>query len=328
MVSEDFVDRRAPFRVKNPVAIRNLGRNLESYLHSGETRPIALGRASDRRYSLAGAYAEPLPVYVICDLLGVPGDDHAQLRAWSQAIVHMYEQGVDDTTKREAIKASVAFSAYVAALVDERKAEMARGIRGEDLLTDLIAERDTASGGAARLSEDELVATVVLLLNAGHEASVNVFGNGVHALLSHPEQRDRVLAGEVSVATALEEMIRYDAALQMFERTATEDVDVAGTLVREGDTIACLMGSANRDAAVFTDPETFDVARDPNPHVGFGMGLHFCLGAPLARMELDISISRLLERFPRLELTGVAPRRPTWVLRGFESVEVDLGEAA
>ncbi|MBW9204813.1 cytochrome P450 [Mumia sp. zg.B17] len=277
---------------------------------------------------ILGDYAEPLPVYVICDLLGVPGADHAQLRAWSQAIVHMYEQGVDDTTKREAIEASVAFSAYVAELVDERKAQMARGIRGEDLLTDLIAERDTASGGAARLSEDELVATVVLLLNAGHEASVNVFGNGVHALLSHPEQRDRVLSGEVSVTTALEEMIRYDAALQMFERTATEDVDVAGTLVREGDTVACLMGSANRDAAVFTDPEAFDVARDPNPHVGFGMGLHFCLGAPLARMELEISISRLLQRFPRLELTGVAPRRPTWVLRGFESVQINLGEAA
>ncbi|MBW9213793.1 cytochrome P450 [Mumia sp. zg.B53] len=277
---------------------------------------------------ILGDYAEPLPVYVICDLLGVPGADHAQLRAWSQAIVHMYEQGVDDTTKREAIEASVAFSAYVAELVDERKAQMARGIRGEDLLTDLIAERDTASGGAARLSEDELVATVVLLLNAGHEASVNVFGNGVHALLSHPEQRDRVLSGEVSVTTALEEMIRYDAALQMFERTATEDVDVAGTLVREGDTVACLMGSANRDAAVFTHPEAFDVARDPNPHVGFGMGLHFCLGAPLARMELEISISRLLQRFPRLELTGVAPRRPTWVLRGFESVQINLGEAA
>ncbi|MGH1563473.1 cytochrome P450 [Mumia sp. DW29H23] len=277
---------------------------------------------------ILGQYAEPLPVYVICDLLGVPGDDHAQLRTWSQGIVHMYEQGVDEATKQEAIAASVAFSAYVAELVEERKAQMRRGIRGEDLLTDLIAERDTASGGAARLSEDELVATVVLLLNAGHEASVNVFGNGLYALLSHPEQRDRVLSGEVSVATALEELIRYDAPLQLFERTATEDVEVAGTTVRAGEKVACLMGSANRDAAVFADPDAFDVARDPNPHVGFGMGLHFCLGAPLARMELEITLSRLLERFPRLELTGVAPRRPTWVLRGFEGVQVDLGEAA
>ncbi|TNC32426.1 cytochrome P450 [Mumia zhuanghuii] len=277
---------------------------------------------------ILGDYAEPLPVYVICDLLGVPGDDHAQLRTWSQGIVHMYEQGVGEETKREAIAASVAFSDYVAALVAERKAQMARGIRGDDLLTDLIAERDTESGGAARLSEDELVATVVLLLNAGHEASVNVFGNGLYALLSHPVQRDRVLSGEVSIATALEELIRYDAPLQLFERTATEDVEIAGTTVRTGDKVACLMGSANRDGAVFADADAFVVSRDPNPHVGFGMGLHFCLGAPLARMELEISLSRLLERFPRLALTGVAPRRPTWVLRGFEGVEVDLGETA
>ncbi|WP_370615998.1 cytochrome P450 [Mumia sp. Pv 4-285] len=277
---------------------------------------------------ILGEYAEPLPVYVICDLLGVPGDDHAQLRAWSQSIVHMYEEGVDDATKHDAIAGSVEFSAYVAELVNERKAEMARGIRGEDLLSDLIAERDTGSGGAGRLSEDELVATVVLLLNAGHEASVNVFGNGLHALLSHPDQRDRVLAGEVSVPTALEELIRYDAPLQLFERTATADVEVAGTTVSAGQKVACLMGSANRDGAVFADADRFDVSRDPNPHVGFGMGLHFCLGAPLARMELDITLTRLLERFPRLELTGVAPRRPTWVLRGFDAVQVDLGEAA
>ncbi|KHL14549.1 unspecific monooxygenase/hypothetical protein [Mumia flava] len=283
-----------------------------------------LASAGDGTVDVLGAYAEPLPVYVICDMLGVPGDDHARLRGWSQGIVHMYEEGVDDATKRQAIEASTEFSAYVADLVEVRKRAITDGRGGDDLLTDLIAERDSGT----RLSDDELVATVVLLLNAGHEASVNVFGNGLHALLSHPWQRDRVLAGEVPVATALEELIRYDAPLQLFERTATTEVEIEGTTVRPGETVACLMGSANRDPAVFDDAAAFDVARDPNPHVGFGMGLHFCLGAPLARMELEISLRGLLERFGPVELTGVAPRRPTWVLRGFESVEVDLKEAA
>ncbi|MCD9198922.1 cytochrome P450 [Aeromicrobium wangtongii] len=264
-------------------------------------------------FDLLGDYAEPMPVYVIADMLGVPREDHARLRDWSQAIVHMYEPGVGAPTKAAAIEASTAFSDYVRDVVEQR-----RSSPGEDLITDLIQARDDGS----KLSDDELVASVVLLLNAGHEASVNVFGNGFHALLEHPDQLARITSGEVPVETALEELIRYDAALQLFERTATADVEVSGQLIRTGEKIACLMGSANRDAAVFADADTFDVGRDPNPHVGFGMGLHFCLGAPLARLELQISIKTLLGRFPSLELAGEAPRRPTWVLRGYEKIDV------
>jgi cytochrome P450 len=264
-------------------------------------------------FDLLGDYAEPMPVYVIADLLGVPRDDHAKLRDWSQAIVHMYEPGVGALTKAAAIQASTAFSDYVRGVVEQR-----RSAPGDDLITDLIEARDEGS----KLSDDELVASVVLLLNAGHEASVNVFGNGFHALLEHPHQMERITSGEVSVETALEELIRYDAPLQLFERTATSDVEVSGQLVRSGQKIACLMGSANRDAAVFAGADVFDVGRDPNPHVGFGMGLHFCLGAPLARLELQISIRALLDRFPALTLAGESPRRPTWVLRGYESIPV------
>ena len=269
----------------------------------------------DGTVDIIGRYAEPLPVYVICDLLGVPRDDHVQLRAWSQAIVHMYEENVDQETLDEAVSAASAFADYVRAVVAERRSQP-----GDDLISDLVAERD----GTARLSDDELVASVILLLNAGHEASVNVFGNGLHALLTHPDQLARVTSGTVPMATALEELIRYDAPLQLFERTATADVDVAGVTVRRGQKVACLMGSANRDELVFADAETLDVGRDPNPHVGFGMGLHFCLGAPLARLELEITFRRLLERWPDLELAAPAPRRPTWVLRGFERIEVIL----
>jgi cytochrome P450 len=264
---------------------------------------------------LLSQYAEPLPVYVIADLLGVPRDDHVQLRAWSQAIVHMYEHDVDESVREGAVAASVAFADYVRGLLVERRASP-----GDDLVSDLLAERD----GTSQLSDDELVASVVLLLNAGHEASVNVFGNGAHALLTHPDQLTRVTSGAVPIATALEELIRYDAPLQLFERTATADVDVADVVVENGQKVACLMGSANRDELVFADAAKLDVGRDPNPHVGFGMGVHFCLGAPLARLELEITFRRLLERWPGLGLAAPAPRRPTWVLRGFEAMEVTL----
>ncbi|SKB08286.1 cytochrome P450 [Aeromicrobium choanae] len=269
--------------------------------------------ALPEQFDVLADYAEPMPVYVICDLLGVPREDHEDLRRWSQAIVHMYEKDIDEATKAEAIEASTAFSGYVREVI-----AMRRAAPGEDLVSDLIAETDAGQG----FTDDELVATVVLLLNAGHEASVNTFGNGFHALLTHRDQLTRVTSGEVPLEIALEELIRFDAPLQLFERTATKDVEVAGQLVTAGQKVACLMGSANRDAAVFADADTFDVGRDPNPHVGFGLGIHFCLGAPLARLELSITLRALLDRFPDLALVGESPRRPTWVLRGYESIQV------
>ncbi len=264
-------------------------------------------------FDVLADYAEPMPVYVICDLLGVPREDHEDLRRWSQAIVHMYEKDIDEATKLAALEASAAFSDYVHEVIAMRRRQP-----GEDLVSDLIAETDAGKG----FSDDELVATVVLLLNAGHEASVNTFGNGFHALLTHRDQLARVTSGEVPIEIALEELIRFDAPLQLFERTATKDVEVAGQVVSAGQKVACLMGSANRDPEVFEDADTFDVGRDPNPHVGFGLGIHFCLGAPLARLELSISLRALLDRFPDLVLTGESPRRPTWVLRGYESIQV------
>ncbi|MCK5892322.1 cytochrome P450 [Aeromicrobium sp.] len=271
---------------------------------------------------LLADFAEPFPVFVIADLLGFPRADHALLRDWSQAIVHMYESDVDEPTRAAAVRASTDFAAYVREIVEHRRTSP-----GDDLVTDLIAARDGAGpDGGQKLSDDELVATVVLLLNAGHEASVNTFGNGLVALLAHPEQEARVRSGEVDVATALEELIRFDAPLQLFERTATADAVVDGQVVRTGEVVACLMGSANRDPVAFEDADAFVVSRDPNPHVGFGMGLHFCLGAPLARLELQISLRTLLARFGTIELRE-SPRRPTWVLRGYESLVCELSEA-
>jgi cytochrome P450 len=167
------------------------------------------------------------------------------------------------------------------------------------------------------------VASAILLLNAGHEASVNAFGNGMVALLDNPDQLGIVRGGDDDVvAGAIEEMIRYDAPLQLFERTAKEDVVLGDVEIPAGGKVAALLGAANRDPAMFAEPARLDVTRRPNPHIGFGAGLHHCLGAPLARMELQITLPTLLNRCPGLRLAGDPVRRPTFVLRGYQSVPV------
>ncbi|MBU1803340.1 MAG: cytochrome P450 [Actinobacteria bacterium] len=247
-------------------------------------------------------YAEPLPVLVIAELLGVPASHTGDLRRWSQAIVRMYEVAPTEQLQAEAIAAAADFAALVRDLLAVR-----RGSPADDLITDLAA---------TELSDDEVVAAVVLLLNAGHEASVNVFGNGLVAMLQ------RGLRPGEDVARTVEEMLRFDSALQLFERTATADVELDGVRIREGEKIAALLGAANRDPAAFQTPDIFDVDRADNPHVAFGAGVHFCLGAPLARMELVESVGALWTRHPDLVLAGEPTSRGTFVLRGYDSVRV------
>ncbi|HEY5183663.1 MAG TPA: cytochrome P450 [Actinomycetes bacterium] len=257
-------------------------------------------------------YAEPLPVMVIAELLGVPEEDRHLLRPWSQAIVKMYEYERTPEQQVAARQAGQEFADYVVAMAVQRRAQP-----GDDLVSHLASVED----GGERLSERELVATCVLLLNAGHEASVNGFGNGLVTLLRNPEELTRLQRDPWGLApTAVEEFLRFDAPLQLFERTAKEDVDVAGIRVVAGQKIAALLGAANRDPAVFADADRFDATRDPNPHIGFGAGIHFCLGAPLARLELQTSVPMLVERFPGLRLAAEPTLRPTFVLRGYESV--------
>ncbi len=253
-------------------------------------------------FDVIADYAEPLPVLVIADLLGVPRSHAPDLRAWSQAIVKMYEVAPTQQTVDDAVSAAVDFAALVRDLVGERRSSPA-----DDLITDLVA---------TELSEDEVVAAVVLLLNAGHEASVNVFGNGLTAMLQ------RGLRPGPDVPATVEEMLRFDSALQLFERTATEDVRVGDVTVEAGQKIAALLGAANRDPAVFDEPDEFRVARSPNNHLAFGVGVHFCLGAPLARMELAESVPQLFDTFPDLELADEPVSRGTFVLRGHRSVPV------
>ncbi len=296
-------------RLRRPVAAAfNRG-------HVERLRPRVRELASDlldavdpTGFDVLADYAEPLPVLVIAELLGVPASHAPELRAWSQAIVRMYEAA----PSTEVVAAAVAAAADFAGLVTEL-AELRRRRPADDLVSDLVA---------TSLSPEEVVASVVLLLNAGHEASVNVFGNGLVALL---RARRWPVAAAVT-PTAVEEMLRFDAALQLFERTATAEVALGppgeGPTARPGDTVALLLGAANRDPAVFADPDTMDPTRDPNPHVSFGAGVHFCLGSPLARMELAESVALLARRFPRLTPVEEPVRRPTFVLRGYEQVRL------
>jgi len=252
-------------------------------------------------FDVIGAYAEPLPVLVIAELIGLSGADVPVLRSWSQAIVRMYEPAPSPAVVDAAVTAAGEFADHVRGHLDRRRTEPA-----DDLTTDLLA---------AGLSDDQLVAAVVLLLNAGHEASVNVFGNGLVALLARG-----LSPGEP--AQTVEEMLRFDSALQLFERTATAPVEIGGVVVEEGQKIAALLGAANRDPSVFADADVFDPAREPNPHLAFGAGVHFCLGAPLARMELTESLEALFATFPRLHLAGEPRGRGTFVLRGYAVVPV------
>ncbi len=267
-------------------------------------------------FDLIAEFAEPLPVMVIAELLGIPDSDRHLLRPWSADLVKMNEYERTPAQEAAARRAAAQFGAYVHALAAERRR------RPHD---DLITHLAQAEQEGDRLTEDELVATVVVLLNAGHEASVNCLGNGVVALLSHPEQQRRLAQRPAELAaTAAEEFLRFDSPLHLFERTATVDVEIGGIVVRAGERIAALLGSANRDPEVFDRADEFDVGREPNPHIAFGGGVHFCVGAPLARVELAIAVRSLMERFPGLSLAGRPVRRPTFVQRGWSSISVAL----
>ena len=269
---------------------------------------------SGESFDLIADYAEPLPVKIIADLLGFPESEEHLLRPWSQSIVKMYEVNPSEQYQVEAKKAAGEFAEYVRNLAEHRKTNP-----GQDLITDLAMVEENGE----KLNSHELVATCVLLLNAGHEASVNAFGNGMVAALERPDQAELLRKNSRAITdTALEEFMRFDAPLHLFERTATIDTELGGVKIEKGQKIAALIGSANRDSSVFEKADEMDLTRDPNPHIGFGAGIHFCLGAPLARLEMSVSLPALWEKYPNMQLAGTPVRRPTFVLRGYESVSI------
>ncbi|QKW28592.1 cytochrome P450 [Streptomyces seoulensis] len=257
--------------------------------------------------------AEPLPVAVIAEMLGIPEQDRRLLRPWSAAICGMYELNPSEETAERAVRASVEFSGYLRELIAARRARP-----GDDLVSGLIAAHDEGD----RLTEQEMISTAVLLLNAGHEATVNATVNGWWALFRNPDQLAALRADHTLIPTAVEELMRYDTPLQLFERWVLEDIEIDGTVIPRGAEVALLFGSANHDPEVFAAPERLDLARGDNPHISFSAGIHYCIGAPLARIELAASMAALLDRAPALAPAAEPRRGPNFVIRGLEGLDV------
>ncbi|MEM8657555.1 MAG: cytochrome P450 [Pseudomonadota bacterium] len=240
-------------------------------------------------FDLLTHFAEPLPVTVIARMMGVPETMTAQLLSWSHDMVAMYQSRRDRAIEVAAGAAARAFTDFLTDLI-----RMRRRTPGDDLLSQLIAARDHGD----KLSDAEMIATVVLLLNAGHEATVHSIGNGVKALLQH----GMTVTPGAAAATA-EEILRYDPPLHMFTRFATEDVEIAGYPLPKETEVGLLLASAGRDGRVFDSPDQFDPTRVKPTHQAFGGGIHFCVGAPLARSEMTLGLPALFARCPDLRLT-------------------------
>jgi pimeloyl-[acyl-carrier protein] synthase len=266
-------------------------------------------------FCLINDVALPLPVAVIAELIGIPSEDREVFHQWSRDLAFTLELTDDPAVYDMGGLATVAFTDYLHGLIAERRKNPQ-----DDLLSMLVAVEEAGD----RLTEAEMISNVILLLLAGHETTVNLIGNGMQALLRHPDQFARLKADPTLTRNAVEEMLRYDSPVQLTVRLVMEDMQIGGADIKRGQQVATMLGAANRDPAQFPDPNTFDVTRaNADKHVGFGNGIHFCIGAPLARLEATIAIRQLLERFPALTLTDDAPPyRKTLVLRGLESLPV------
>jgi cytochrome P450 len=249
--------------------------------------------------------------------LGVPVEDHEQFKTWSLDIARGLDAimlPVDSEVTRRSGTARQALLGYFRGLIAER-----RVLPRDDLLSGLIAAEEAGD----RLSEDELLATCILLLVAGHETTVNLIGNGTLALLRHPGELRRLRENPALIASAVEELLRYDGPVQRTARMPSDDVQVGGRTIARGEMVMPFIGAADRDPAQFPDPDRLDITRSDNRHVAFGMGIHFCLGAPLARVEGQIAINTLVQRLPGLALATEKPEyRQSLTLRGLTALHL------
>ena len=295
-----------------PKRVRELSAKVEALC---ERLADELLSRSKRKADLISDFAQTIPVTVIADLLGIPEKDRHKLVPWSSGIIGWFEPERTREMEAEAIRCAKEFMGYLRDLIPEKRQHPT-----DDLLSAMIEVHDAEP---ERLSELELINNCILLLNAGHEAVVNVIGNGMYALLRHPEQWEKLKADAALIPTAVEEMMRYDTPLQFFERSVLEPLTYKNFDWKRGTRLCLYYASANHDSGVFETPETFDITRDPNPHLAFGRGLHYCVGAPLARVELQAALRTLSERLPDLRLVGDTPEYyPKNVFRYLKRLEV------
>jgi len=291
-----------------PSAIRELRPRIERLVDEHIDAMAARGDGD-----LIDDLAHPLPVIVISELLGVPAEDRARFRHWSNEVVRSFGiSSLDD--ERASAQASRELRAYFEALADERRRNP-----GDDVFSKLLVAEEEGS----RLSWDEVVGTLILLLVAGNETTTNLIGNGMLALLRNPDQLEQLRAEPDLVDSAIDELLRYDSPVQATSRISLEDIDVSGTRIAAGHEVIVLIGSANRDPAQFDDPDVLDIRRADNRHLAFGFGVHFCMGSHLARLEARIAFRALVERLPGMKLATDRPRyRGNGILRGLRELPV------
>jgi pimeloyl-[acyl-carrier protein] synthase len=264
-------------------------------------------------------FAYPIPVNVICEMLGVPVEDHERFKGWSLDIARGLDSILlppDSDVPKRSVASRTALAAYFRELIAKRRASPRA-----DLLSGLIAAEEAGD----KLSENELLATCILLLIAGHETTVNLIGNGTLALLRHPDQLRRLRDNPALIGTAVEELLRFDGPVQRTARIPSEDVVIDGRTIAKGEMVMPFIGAADRDPVQFPDPDRLDIGRTDNRHIAFGWGIHFCLGAPLARVEGQIAINTLVQRLPKLALATDTPQfRESLTLRGLASLPVQF----
>jgi cytochrome P450 len=313
--------RRLVSRAFTPARVRELAPRVET-LTAGLLAG-ALNGAGDgpgKPFDLISGLALPLPVAVISELLGIPPDDRPLLVTWSAALARALDPAflVSDTERLRQRAARDDFAAYLRGLLPSR-----RRSPGDDLISALIGMHD--SGGS--LTEDELIGMCMLLLIAGHETTRSLIGGAVLALLRHPAELAALAAEPSLVEQAVEEVLRYDPPVQILSRFTLRSAQVAGHTIPAGSFVALLVGAANRDAALCPEPDQFSVRREARHHLAFGHGIHFCLGAPLARLEATIALRQLLPLLPRLRISGQPEWKPNTVLRGLEHLWLEEAAA-
>ncbi len=301
--------RRLVSTAFTPRTIESLRPRIEALVGAAIDGALALGE-----FDLIADLLELVPVAVIAELLGIPEEDRHLLRPWSADMTLMFELNPTPEAQRRATAASAAFEAYLRGIARaRRKAPRA------DLISQLGAVLETDGD---RLTEDELIGTAVLLLNAGHEASVNGAANSWWALFRHPEALSRLRAEPALVPTAIEELLRFDTPAPMFERWVLEDVELGGVTIPRGQELAFQFAAANRDPEAFDHADELVLDRSPNRYLSFGAGIHYCLGAPLAKLEFEILFAAILHRMPRLQVVEQPAWKPRFVLRGLEALRV------
>jgi cytochrome P450 len=327
LVGEEGALRRSMLTLDAPdhTRVRSLVNKAFTPRHVAELRPrieaiaksLVAEAAAAGRFDVIGDLGAPLPAIVIAELLGVPAEDHPKFRRWATDIVSAPTAVASGLQVEAAQRATDALSDYLRAVIAER-----RKSPRNDLISALVAAQEDRDA----LSDAELLATSLLLLLAGHETTTNLIGNGTLALLQHPDELARVRAHPELLKTAIEEMLRFDSPVQATARAAMEDVEFGGKRLAKGSLVIAGIGAANRDPEVFPDPDRFDAGRRDNRHLSFGFGAHFCLGAPLARLEGEIAFTALLEAFPKLALAGTPiTHRPNPILRGLTRLDVTAG---